>query len=150
MNGKKQALLDNKNTTKKTMKNQTKLSELQKRRDELHKYIKELKFVILGEMGTLYDRWSGYKILMESYCEAESKDWHGTEDNEYRMITGEHIEIWQAIAENNADYMKKAALKHAKRAMIADEKLRTAEKELKQNWKEICKEEAKKEQIYDA
>ena len=47
------------------MKNQTKLSQLEKKRDELHKYIKDLKYVILGEMGTLYDRWSGYKILKE-------------------------------------------------------------------------------------
>tara|TARA_B100001094_G_scaffold8710_1_gene7845 strand:- start:523 stop:921 length:399 start_codon:yes stop_codon:yes gene_type:complete len=129
------------------MKNQTKLSELEKRRDELHKYIKDLKYVILGEMGTLYDRWSGYKILKESSCEAESKDWNGTEDNEYRMITGECVEVWHCIAESNADHMKKAAMEHAKKAVTTQTKLEAAERELEQNWEDICKakEEAKKE-----
>jgi len=128
------------------MKNQTKLSELEKKRDELHDYIKELNFVILGEMGTIYDRWSGYKILKESSCEAESKDWNGTEDNEYRMITGECVEVWHCIAESNADHMKKAAMEHAKKAVTAQTKLEAAERELEQNWKDICEEEKKKEE----
>jgi hypothetical protein len=129
------------------MKNQTKLSELQTKRTELHKYIKDLNYVILGEMGTLYDRWSGYKILKESSCEAEIKDWQGTENDQYRMITGECVEVWHCIADANADYMKKTAITHAKNAVRAQTKLEAAERELEQNWKDICKaeEEAKKE-----
>jgi cell division protein FtsB len=131
----------------KPMKNQTKLSQLHKKRDELHKHIKDLKYVILGEMGTLYDRWSGYKILMESSVEAESKDWQGTENDQYRIITGECVEVWHCIAESNADHMKKTAMEHAKKAVTAQTKLEAAERELEQNWKDICKaeEEAKKE-----
>ena len=130
------------------MKNQTKLSQLEKKRDELHQYIRDLKYVILGEMGTLYDRWSGYKILKESSCEAiDKREEYGKEDYEYRMITGECVEVWHCIADANADYMKKAAMEHAKKAVAAQTKLEAAERELKQNWDDICKaeEEAKKE-----
>ena len=130
------------------MKNQTKLSELEKKRDELHKYIKDLKYVILGEMGTFYDRWSGYKILKESSCEAiHKREEYGKGDYEYRMITGECVEVWHCIADANANYMKKAAMEHAKNAVRTQTKLEAAERELEQNWKYIRKaeEEAKKE-----
>ncbi len=130
------------------MKNQTKLSKLQTKRTELHDYIKNFKYVILGEMGTFYDRWSGYKILKESSCEAiDKREKYGKEDYEYRMITGECVEVWHCIADANADYMKKAAMEHAKKAVTAQTKLEAAERELEQNWKDICKaeEEAKKE-----
>ena len=132
----------------KPMKNQTKLSQLHKKRDELHKSIKDLKYVILGEMGTLYDRWSGYKVLKESSCEAiDKREKYGKEDYEYRMITGECVEVWHCIADANADCMKKAAMEHAKKAVTAQMKLEVTQRDLEQNWKDICKaeEEAKKE-----
>ena len=139
-------------TTQTTLPNQKQmknLSELQTKRTELFEYIKDLKYVILGEMGTMYDRWSGYKILKESSGEAENKDWQGTENDQYRIITGECVEVWHCIAESNADHMKKAALEHAKKTVTAQTKLEKAERELEQNWKDICEaeEEAKKEEV---
>ena len=132
---------------KKPMKNQTKLSQLKKKREELHKYIKDLDHQIYTELRLTNERWAGYRILKESSNEAEMKEWDGEEDNECRKITGDCYEIWQCVANDNAEYIKQAAIEHAKKAVTAQTKIEAAKRELEQNWDEICKaeEEAKKE-----
>ena len=129
------------------MKNQTKLSELQTKRTELFESIKDLKHQISSELGNVHDRWCGYKVLKESSCEAETQEWDGKEDDECRKITGECFEVWHAIAEANANYMAKAAMEHARKAVMKQIELEVAERDLEQNWKDICKaeEDAKKE-----
>jgi len=131
----------------KPMKNQTKLSQLKTKRTELHKYIKDLDHQIYTELRLTNERWAGYRILKESSNEAEMKEWDGEEDNECRKITGDCYEIWQCVANDNAEYMQKSAIEHAKQAVIAQTKKEGAERELEQNWNDICKaeEEAKKE-----
>jgi len=123
------------------------LSELQTKRKELFEYIKDLKHQISSELGNVHDRWCGYKVLKESSCEAENQEWDGKEDDQSRKITGECFEVWHCIAEENSNYMEKVAIEHAKKAVTAQTKLEAAERELEQNWKDICKaeEEAKKE-----
>ena len=129
------------------MKNQTKLSELQTKRKELFEYIKDLKHQISSELGNVHDRWCGYKVLKESSCEAETQEWNGKEDDQSRKITGECFEVWHCIAEENANYMEKVAIEHAKKAVTAHMKLEVTQRDLEQNWKDICKaeKEAKKE-----
>ena len=129
------------------MKNQPKLSELQTKRKELFESIKDLKHQISSELENVHDRWCGYKVLKESSCEAETQEWDGKEDDQSRKITGESFEVWHCIAEENANYMQKEAMGHAKNAVRAQTKLEAAERELEQSWKDICKaeEEAKKE-----
>ena len=129
------------------MKNQTKLSQLKKKREELHKYIKDLDHQIYTELRLTNERWAGYRILKESSNEAEMKEWDGEEDNECRKITGDCYEIWQCVANDNAEYIKQAAIEHAKKAVTAQTKIEAAKRELEQNWDDICKaeEEAKKE-----
>ena len=129
------------------MKNQTKLSQLKTKRTELHKYIKDLEHQISSELGNVHDRWCGYKVLKESSCEVEIQEWDGKEDDKCRKITGECFEVWHCIAEENANYMQKEAMGHAKKAVTAQTKLEAAQRELEQNWKDICKaeEEAKEE-----
>ena len=122
------------------MKNQTKLSQLEKKRDELHKYIKDLDHQVYTEMRLLNDRWAGYKILRESSYEAEHKKWYGEEDESCKKMTGECFELWKGTAEANAEYIKEAAVEHAKKAVAAQTKLETAKRELEQNWSDICKE----------
>ena len=129
------------------MKNQTKPSELQTKRKELFEYIKDLKHQISSELGNVHDRWCGYKVLKESSCEAETQEWDGKEDDQSRKITGECFEVWHCIAEENANYMEKVAIEHARKAVTAHMKLEVTQRDLEQNWKDICKaeEEAKKE-----
>ena len=129
------------------MKNQPKLSELQTKRKELFEYIKDLKHQISSELGNVHDRWCGYKVLKESSCEAETQEWDGKEDDQSRKITGECFEVWHCIAEENANYMEKVAIEHAKKAVTAHMKLEVTQRDLEQNWKDICKaeKEAKKE-----
>tara|TARA_B100000902_G_scaffold106398_1_gene108283 strand:+ start:725 stop:1123 length:399 start_codon:yes stop_codon:yes gene_type:complete len=130
------------------MKNQTKLSQLKTKRTELHKYIKDLDHQIYTELRLTNERWTGYRILKESSYESENKEWNGEEDNECRKITGDCYEIWQCVANDNAEYMQKSAIEHAKKVVTAQTKKEGAERELEQNWKDICKEEkeeAKKE-----
>tara|TARA_R100001594_G_C3992642_1_gene252753 strand:+ start:139 stop:540 length:402 start_codon:yes stop_codon:yes gene_type:complete len=130
------------------MKNQTKLSQLKTKRTELHKYIKDLDHQIYTELRLTNERWTGYRILKESSNEAEMKEWNGEEDNECRKITGDCYEIWQCVANDNAEYIKQAAIEHAKKAVTAQMKLEVVKRDLEQNWKDICKEEkeeAKKE-----
>ena len=129
------------------MKNQPKLSELQTKRKELFEYIKDLKHQISSELGNVHDRWCGYKVLKESSCEAETQEWDGKEDDQSRKITGECFEVWHCIAEENANYMEKVAIEHAKKAVTAHMKLEITQRDLEQNWKDICKaeKEAKKE-----
>ncbi len=129
------------------MKNQTKLSELQTKRTELFESIKDLKHQISSELENVHDRWCGYKVLKESSCEAETQEWDGKEDDECRKITGECFEVWHAIAEENANYMAKTALEHARKAVMKQIELEVAERDLEKNWDDICKaeEEAKKE-----
>ena len=131
----------------KPMKNQTKLSELQTKRTELFESIKDLKHQISSELENVHDRWCGYKVLKESSCEAETQEWDGKEDDECRKITGECFEVWHCIAEENANYMAKAAMEHARKAVMKQIELEVAERDLEQNWKDICKaeEDAKKE-----
>mgnify|MGYP001240824716 CR=1 FL=1 len=132
----------------KPMKNQTKLSQLKTKRTELHKYIKDLDHQIYTELRLTNERWTGYRILKESSYESENKEWNGEEDNECRKITGDCYEIWQCVANDNAEYMQKSAIEHAKKVVTAQTKKEGAERELEQNWKDICKEEkeeAKKE-----
>jgi len=128
------------------MKKQTKLSELHIKRTELHKYIKDLDHQIYTELRLTNERWSGYKILMESSYESENKEWNGEEDNECKKITGYCFELWHCLAVDNAEYIKKAALEHAKQAVTTQTKKEAAERELEQNWKDICEEEKKKEE----
>ena len=129
------------------MKNQTKLSQLKKKREELHKYIKDLDHQIYTELRLTNERWAGYRILKESSNEAEMKEWDGEEDNECRKITGDCYEIWQCVANDNAEYIKQAAIEQATKAVTAQTKIEAAKRELEQNWDDICKaeEEAKKE-----
>ena len=129
------------------MKNQKNLSELQTERTELFESIKDLKHQISSELGNVHDRWCGYKVLKESSCEAESQEWDGKEDDGCRKITGECFEVWHAIAEENANYMAKAAMEHARKAVMKQIELEVAQRDLEKNWKDICKaeEEAKKE-----
>ena len=55
-------------------------------------------------------------------------------------MTGECFELWKGTAEANAEYIKEAAVEHAKKAVAAQTKLETAKRELEQNWSDICKE----------
>ena len=123
------------------------LSELQTERTKLFESIKDLKDQISSELGNVSVRWSGYNILKESSCEAESQEWDGKEDDGCRKITGECFEVWHAIAEENANYMAKAAMEHARKAVMKQIELEVAERDLEKNCDDICKaeEEAKKE-----
>ena len=129
------------------MKNKTKLSELKTKRTELFESIKDLKHQITSELGNVHDRWCGYKVLKESSCEAEIQEWNGKEDDQSRKITGECFEVWHCIAEENANCMEKVAIEHARKAVTAHMKLEVVQRDLEQNWDDICKaeEEAKKE-----
>ncbi len=129
------------------MKKQTKLSELHIKRTELHKYIKDLDHQVYTEMRLLNDRWAGYKILRESSYEAEGKDWYGEESESCKKMTGEGFELWNGTAADNAEYLKKAAIEHAKKATTTQTKKEAAERELEQNWKDIKEEEVKKEEV---
>ena len=129
------------------MKNKTKLSELKTKRTELFESIKDLKHQITSELGNVHDRWCGYKVLKESSCEAEIQEWNGKEDDQSRKITGECFEVWHCIAEENANCMETLAIQHARKVVTAHMKLEVAQRDLEQNWDDICKaeEEAKKE-----
>ena len=123
------------------------LSELQTKRTELFESIKDLKHQISSELENVHDRWCGYKVLKESSCEAETQEWDGKEDDECRKITGECFEVWHCIAEENANYMAKAAMEHARKAVMKQIELEVAQRDLEKNWDDICKaeEESKKE-----
>ena len=125
------------------MKKQTKLSELHIRRTELHKYIKDLDHQIYTELRLTNERWSGYRILMESSYESENKEWNGEEDDECRKMTGECFEIWHSIANDNADFMQKAGIEHARKLVIAEDKRIKAEKDSAAIWDNEWKERAK-------
>ena len=124
-----------------------KVPEFNKQREKLRKTISELEHEIYTEMRLMNERWHGYKLLKESSYESENKEWNGEEDNECKKITGYCFELWHCLAVDNAEYIKKAALEHAKQAVTTQTKKEAAERELEQNWKDICKaeEEAKKE-----
>jgi len=107
---------------------------LEKKGEELRTYIKELEHEIYTEMRLLNERWHGYKILQESSYEAENKTWYESDDDEYRKITGECIELWHSSSRDNAEFLKKAAIDHARKLVIAEDKKVQADKDSKDNW----------------
>ena len=120
-----------------------KVPEFNKQREKLRKTISELEHEIYTEMRLMNERWHGYKLLKESSYESENKEWNGEEDDECRKMTGECFEIWHSIANDNADFMQKAGIEHARKLVIAEDKRIKAEKDKADIWDKEWKERAK-------
>ena len=120
-----------------------KVPEFNKQREKLRKTISELEHQIYTEMRLINERWHGYKLLKESSYESENKEWNGEDDDNCRKITGDCFEIWHSIASDNAQFMQKAGIEHARKLVIAEDKRIKAEKDSKNIWDQEWKERAK-------
>ena len=120
-----------------------KVPEFDKQREKLRKTISELEHEIYTEMRLINERWHGYKLLKESSYESENKEWNGEDEDNCRKMTGDCFEIWHSIASDNAQFMQKAGIEHARKLVIAEDKRIKAEKDSKNIWDQEWKERAK-------
>ena len=126
-----------------------KVPQYSKKIEELDKQLRDLDHQIYTEVRLINQKWIGYNVLKESMYEAENKDWNGEADDECRKITGDCYEIWHSIHSENAEFMKKAAITHARQLVKAEDLRTQTQSERDKTWEKKWQEMKKGREVWE-
>jgi len=126
-----------------------KMPELEKACKKVKEELSTIEHEVYTQTRLINERYVGYKLLHEAMYDVEAKEWQGNDDDECKKISGECYEIWHSIHGDNAEFLKKQCIEHARKLVIAEDKRLEKEKQRDSIWTKQCEERRKGHKVWD-
>tara|TARA_R100001443_G_C3245115_1_gene151769 strand:+ start:45 stop:533 length:489 start_codon:yes stop_codon:yes gene_type:complete len=126
-----------------------KMPELEKAYDKVKEELSKIEHEVYTQTRLINERYVGYKMLQEVMYDIEARNWQGDDDDEVKKISGECYEIWHSIHGDNAEFLKKQCIEHARKLVVAEDQRLEKEKERDAIWTKQCEERKKGHKVWD-